>query len=68
MTDGTSQPRLRDRRISFKRHGIRTKEVYVDWAKRFSWFYVKRHPKQMGKDEQEAYLAYFAMKSPLDMA
>ncbi|MBU1691370.1 MAG: integron integrase [Gammaproteobacteria bacterium] len=65
MTDGAPQPRLLDQlrdRIRLKHYSIRTEEVYVDWVKRFIWFHDKRHPKQMGKAELEAFLTHLAVK------
>ena len=65
MTDGALQPRLLDQlrdRIRLKHYSIRTEGVYVDWVKRFIWFHDKRHPRQMGKEELEAFLTHLAVK------
>ena len=35
---------------------------YVDWIKRFIWFQGKRHPKDMGAREIEAFLTHLAVK------
>jgi hypothetical protein len=32
------------------------KKTYVDWIKRFIWHHGKRHPKDMGAVEVEAFL------------
>lgn len=44
-----------------KHYSIRTERAYVDWVKRFILFHSKRHPKEMGSAEIEAYLSYLAV-------
>ena len=39
----------------------RTEKAYVDWAKRFILFHHKRHPREMGAAEIEAYLTHLAV-------
>src|SRR5256712_12256571 len=41
-------------------YSIRTEDAYVDWAKRFILFHQKRHPKEMGRVEIEAFLTHLA--------
>ena len=36
--------------------------VYVDWARRFILFHQKRHPRDMGASEVEAFLSYLAVQ------
>jgi integrase len=58
-------PKLLDQvreRIRAKHYSIRTEEAYVDWAKRFILFHNKRHPKEMGAVEVEAFLSYLAVE------
>jgi hypothetical protein len=58
-------PKLLDQvreRIRAKHYSIRTEEAYVDWAKRFILFHNKRHPKEMGAAEVEAFLSYLAVE------
>jgi len=43
-------------------YSIRTEQAYVDWVKRFILFHKKRHPKDMGKEEIEAFLTYLAVE------
>ena len=38
----------------------RTEEAYVGWIKRYIWFHGKRHPKEMGEAEVEAFLSSLA--------
>jgi len=42
-------------------YAIRTEKAYVDWAKRFILFHQKRHPKEMGRVEIEAFLTHLAV-------
>lgn len=44
--------------IRLRRMSYRTEQAYVDWAKRFILFHNKRHPKDMGAPEIEAFLTY----------
>jgi integrase len=45
-----------------KHYSIRTEKVYVEWAKRFILFHNKRHPKDMGVREVEAFLTHLAVE------
>jgi len=49
-------------RLRVKHYSIRTERTYVDWIKRFIWFHGKRHPKDMGVVEMEAFLSHLAME------
>ena len=44
-------------RIRLKGYSIRTERSYTEWIKRFILFHDKRHPKDMGKKEIEAFLS-----------
>ena len=58
-------PKLLDQvrdRLRVKHYSIRTEQAYVDWIKRFIWFHDKRHPKDMGAPEVEAFLTHLAVK------
>ncbi len=58
-------PRLLDQvreRIRYKHYSIRTERVYVEWVKRFILFHGKRHPREMGAAEVEAFLSNLANK------
>ena len=46
--------------IRRKHYSIRTEEAYVNWIKRFILFHGKRHPKDMGAAEVEAFLTHLA--------
>ena len=48
-------------RIRLKGYSIRTEQSYVSWIRRFILFHNKRHPKDMGKCEIEAYLTHLAV-------
>ncbi len=49
-------------RIRVKHYSIRTEEAYVSWIKRFILFHDKRHPKEMGSKEIEAFLTNLAVR------
>jgi len=49
-------------RLRVKHYSLRTEKVYVDWIKRFIWFHGKRHPKEMGVVEVEAFLSHLAVE------
>jgi integron integrase len=44
-----------------KHYSIRTERAYVDWIKRYILFHGKRHSKDMGAAEIEAYLSHLAV-------
>lgn len=45
-----------------RHYSLRTETAYVDWARRFILFHGKRHPKDMGAAEVEAFLTYLAVE------
>ena len=53
--------RLRDM-LRTQHYSSRTEQTYVDWAKRFILFHHKRHPKDMGVPEVEAFLTHLALE------
>jgi len=61
----TQQPRLLEQvvaKMRVKHYSLRTEKTYVDWIKRYIWHNDKRHPKDMGAIEVEAFLSYLAVK------
>jgi site-specific recombinase XerD len=48
-------------RLRTKHYSIRTERAYCDWVKRFVLFHDKRHPKEMGVAEIEAFLTHLAV-------
>jgi integron integrase len=48
--------------IRVRHYSIRTEEAYVHWIKRFIIFHDKRHPKELGRAEVEAFLTHLAVK------
>ena len=61
----TSQPKLLDQvrdRIRVKHYSLRTEQTYLSWIKRFIYFHGKRHPKDMGGREVEAFLSHLAVE------
>ncbi len=51
---------VRDR-IRTLHYSIRTEQSYIGWIKRFIFFNNKKHPKDMGKLELEAFLTHLAV-------
>jgi len=48
-------------RIRRKHYSIRTEQAYVDWNRRFVLHHNKRHPRDMGAAEVEAFLTHLAV-------
>lgn len=58
-------PKLLDQvrdKIRVKHYSIRTETQYLQWIKRFILFHHKRHPKDMGAAEVEAFLSHLAVE------
>ena len=58
-------PRLLDRlrgEIRMRHHSIGTESAYVEYARRFILFHGKRHPKDMGALEVEAFLTWLSVE------
>ena len=53
------QVRDRVRRLGYAK---RTELSYVHWVKRYILFHGKRHPREMGKQEVEAFLTSLAVE------
>lgn len=47
--------------IRSKHYSLRTEQAYVQWARRFILFHDRRHPREMGKAEVEAFLTFLAV-------
>ena len=59
-------PKLLDQvraRVRAKHYSIRTETQYVQWIGRFILFNGKRHPRDMGIVEVEAFLTHLAVES-----
>ena len=58
------QPGLLERmciHLRTRHYSIRTEQVYLDWVRRFILFHDKRHPREMGAVEVEAFLSHLAV-------
>lgn len=58
-------PKLLERmriHLRTRHYSIRTEEAYIDWARRFILFHGKRHPRDMGAAEVEAFLSHLAVE------
>ena len=49
--------------IRLKHYSYRTEVSYVDWIRQFILFHDKRHPREMGVVEIEAFLTYLAVQA-----
>jgi site-specific recombinase XerD len=47
-------------RIRYLHYSIRTEEAYVHWVRAFVHFHGKRHPRDLGAAEVEAFLSWLA--------
>ena len=57
-------PRLLDQvrdKLRVKHYSIRTEQTYTDWIKRYIYFHDKRHPKDLGAHDIEAFLTHLAV-------
>ncbi len=60
----TGKPTLLERVrdvIRVRHYSIRTEQAYLDWIRRFVRFHGRRHPRDMGKAEVEAFLSHLAV-------
>jgi integron integrase len=56
-------PRLLDQvhdRLRVKHYSLRTEEAYLHWIRRFIFFHGKKHPRDMGGPQVEAFLSHLA--------
>ena len=63
--EGVRAPRLLDQlvtRLRLRHYSKRTEQAYVGWIKRYIIFHDKRHPREMGKAEVEAFLSALAVQ------
>lgn len=47
--------------IRVRHYALKTEQVYLHWVKRFVLFHGKRHPRDMGAGEVEAFLTHLAV-------
>ncbi len=48
--------------LRLKHYSYRTEQAYRDWIKRYILFHNKRHPKDMGAPEIQAFLTHLAVE------
>jgi integron integrase len=46
--------------IRAKHYSYRTEQTYIEWCRRYILYHNKRHPKEMGVPEIQAYITYLA--------
>ena len=54
--------------LRYHHYAIRTERAYVSWVLRFIRFHGKKHPKEMGKEEIEAFLSHLAINRNVAIA
>lgn len=47
--------------MRYHHYSMRSEESYIGWIKKYILFHRKKHPRQMGKDEIEAFLTHLAV-------
>jgi hypothetical protein len=63
MGGSMAEPKLLDQyreRLRVKHYSLRTEDAYLHWVRRFIYFHGKRHPREMGGPEVEAFLSHLA--------
>ena len=63
-TPSSQPPKLLDpvrERIRIKHYSIRTETQYIQWVRRFVLYDDKRHPREMGTPEVQAFLTHLAV-------
>ena len=51
--------------IRIKHYSQRTEQTYMDWIRRYILFHKKRHPKDMGVEEIQAFISHLAVERKL---
>jgi len=62
---GVQAPKLLDQlreSLRLRHYSLRTEDAYVDWVRRFILFHDKRHPREMGGAEVQAFLTHLAVE------
>src|SRR3546814_2064210 len=65
VTGDAEPPKLLDQvrqRLRLKHYSLRTEQAYVGWVRRFILANGKRHPREMGEREVEAFLTLLATR------
>ena len=63
--EGAQPPRLLDQlreHLRVRHYSLRTEDAYADWTRRFILFHGKRHPRDMGAPEVQAFLCNLAVE------
>jgi integron integrase len=48
--------------MRLRHFSLRTEKAYLGWMRRFIWFHGRRHPREMGHAEVEAFLSHLAVE------
>jgi hypothetical protein len=49
-------------KIRLKHYSIRTEHAYVEWIRRFILFHGRRHLRELGREQVEAFLTHLAVE------
>ena len=61
---GSQPPKLLDQlreSLRVRHYSLRTEDAYLDWVRRFILFHGKRHPRDLGAPEVQAFLSHLAV-------
>ena len=61
---GAQPPKLLDQlreSLRVRHYSLRTEDSYLDWVRRFILFHGKRHPRDLGAPEVQAFLSHLAV-------
>jgi hypothetical protein len=53
--------------IRLRHYSYRTEQTYVHWIRRYILFHNKRHPKDIGNAEIEAFLSHLAVTQKVNI-
>jgi len=70
-SEQTHRPGLLEKvreKLRLRHYSLRTEEAYLGWIKRFVLFHGKRHPREMGAEEVEAFLSDLAVRRNVSAA
>ena len=54
--------------IRYLHYSLSTEEAYVYWVKKFIYFHGKRHPREMGQEQVEAFLTFLAVQRKVSVS
>ena len=61
MREGRGLFEVAREKILTRHLALRTEEAYLHWIRRYVKFHARRHPREMGRVEVEAFLSHLAV-------